>query len=256
MPSSGYYLLDNPNPYGQHYRLTRRRCQHGHTRPHLIVVHTAENKPDFDPPDIGAEAVARYFATTPREVSAHATVDSDSVIWLLPDGYEAWHAGTSIPGAYNSCSVGVEIATKAASWYGSPDRWRYAVLDELSSVLAVWARRHRIDVRHIMKEDANKGMSGLIGHGELDPDRRTDPGAAFPWAYVISETGAKMVDPTANNPQPADLVRAIQRSLNTAGATPKLVVDGIWGPLTEAAFVAAIKSGVPAHSHTGQVTVT
>lgn len=175
------YLLDNPNPNGSWFYPIRNECKHGRGL-HLIVVHTAENLPDWDGSDEGAEKVARYAATTSRKVSWHSTVDSDSTIRMLPDSYTAWHASS-----YNRCSLGIEIATQAAKWTGSPEAWRYAILRNAAKVVGEWCRAHGIQPIRIPKSVADAGGRGIIAHGDLDPTRRTDPGAAFPWNWFIDE---------------------------------------------------------------------
>ena len=173
------YLLD----HGQrvHWYPTRNTCQHGQGI-HLIVFHTAENLPDFNPPDTGAEAIARYGATTDRSVSWHSTVDSDSIIPMLPDDHTAWHVRD-----YNRCSLGVEMATKAAEWVNTPPSWRLDILENCARVVADWSKAHAIPLRKLSKQEADQGLKGLIFHSDLDPTRRSDPGPAFPLYYVIQE---------------------------------------------------------------------
>lgn len=176
-----FYLLDNPNPNGKFYKPgPRTQCPHGKGI-HLIVVHTAENLPDWTPPDQGAEKVARYASTTTRSVSWHATVDSDSIIEMLPDSYVAYHVRS-----YNYCSLGVEIATAAARWVGSPWEWREAILLNTARVVATWCKAHDIPVKRIDRVAANAGLKGIVAHADLDPERRTDPGGSFPWDWFLA----------------------------------------------------------------------
>lgn len=163
----------------------------------LGVIHTAENLPDFVGVDDGAEAVARYGATTER-ASWHDTIDSDSWIRMLPHSYTAFHVM-----GYNSRAVGVELATQAARWVETPDGWRHAILDGCAAWVADVHRRHGLPIRQVTKAQADAGMTGFTGHGVLDPTRRTDPGAAFPWDYVLDEA-AKIVGTPPPPPGYAD----------------------------------------------------
>ncbi len=181
-----YYLQAHPNPNGQFYHPKRLLCQHGRGV-HLIVLHTAENTPDFTPPDTGAEAVARYAATTSRKVSWHVTVDSDSTIPMIPDTYTAFHVRN-----YNRCSLGLEMATKASEWYGSPDAWRYPLLNRVIDQLVIWCENHNIPPVYVTKTQVDAGKAGITGHVELDPSRRSDPGHAFPWNWVLDQVSAKV----------------------------------------------------------------
>lgn len=172
------YLLTNRNRHGNWFYPTRRTCQHGINGPHLIVLHSAENLPDFDPPDLGAENVARYATTTQRQVSWHYTVDSDSIIEMLPVDYTAWHVRN-----FNRCSVGIEIATQHDAWLRAPETWLYQVYDNVADILKFYKTTAGIPLVYRERDEAGKW--GVITHAELDPTRRKDPGQAFPIEWVI-----------------------------------------------------------------------
>lgn len=164
-----YDFRDNPN---KNFYPTRR----GDIR--MVVIHTAESLPDWSGADGGAEAVSRYGATTSRQVSWHATVDSDSVLTNLPDEYTAFHAK-----GVNSVSLGVEVATQAAKWGHAPPHWTANTIRNLAGLVAGWCKKHRIPVRRIR----DPKLSGIIAHADVDPERRTDPGKDFPWELFLDE---------------------------------------------------------------------
>lgn len=180
-----YYLLDHPNPNGPFYYTQRKTCKHGKNQPHLIVIHTAENKADTIPADEGAEAVAKYASTTTRQVSWHYTVDSDSIVAMLPDEYVAFHASS-----YNTCALGVEQAVQAALWPQYTYEYRTAVIRNAAHVVRGWQHKYGIPNRRITRAQADAGEAGIISHAELDPDRRSDPGVSYPWYYLLDQTGA------------------------------------------------------------------
>lgn len=171
-----YYLLDNPNPNGNHFYTTRAKPIQ------IIVLHTAENLPDFTPPDTGAESVARYASTTSRAVSWHSTVDSDSVIPMIPDGYTGFHVRN-----YNSISLGLEMATQAHTWVDTPYGWRIRMLDNVAKQVAQWCSDHVIPAKLITKSEVDAGVRGITFHSRLDPTRRRDPGDAFPHPYLLDK---------------------------------------------------------------------
>lgn len=188
--SSGFWLLDNPNPNGKFYYATRRACSHGippEQLPHIAVVHTAESLPDFTLPDTSGESLARYASTTTRRVSWQATVDSDGPIPMLPDSYVAFHVV-----GYNSCSVGMEIATKASLWGVSDPEWQTRILDQAANQVAWWCRVHNLPATRLTKGEVDLGRRGIIDHARLDPTRRTDPGPAFPWDSFIPNVAARL----------------------------------------------------------------
>lgn len=179
-----YYLLENHMNLHNGGKLpwytTRRTCKHGIQGAHLAVVHTPETLEDFSPPDSAAENVAQYGARTTR-ASWHFTSDSDSAIQMLPWTYTAWHVM-----GYNRCAIGGEIGAKATSWPGAPDWWEDAVLDQAAVKFREGMDFHGIPYRKITRAQADRGEYGMIGHGELDPDRRSDPGSAFDWDQLIA----------------------------------------------------------------------
>lgn len=186
--SSGYYFLDYENPNAKlrengkrgHYYPYRQRCKHG-KGVHLLVVHTAENTPDWKPPDGGALRIAKYGASTTRSASWHWTTDSENSIHCLPDEFTAFHVI-----GYNHCSAGVEIATKAASWPQAPDWWTAAVLNRTAKIYAEWCKKWEIPVRKLTKAEADRGEKGIVAHATLDPSRRSDPGAGFDWGRFMA----------------------------------------------------------------------
>ena len=220
-----YYLLDHPNPNGRHYYTTRRKPIQ------IIVIHTAESLPDFTSPDMGAERVARYGATTSRSASWHSTIDSDSIIPMLPDSYTAFHVR-----GYNSQSLGVEIATQAHKWPIAPKDWIDKTITNLADVVRRWGELYQIPYHRIARANVDAGSRGLVAHADLDPQRRTDPGAMFPWDLLYRKlTGLEEDEMTLKRGDSGNAVKLFQQCLNTQGAGQNLTVDGAYGTQTVAA---------------------
>lgn len=189
-----YKLIEDPNPSGPNFYDSRRKPIQ------FVVMHTAENLPYFkDDVDKGAEDVAEYGATTTRDVSWHVTVDSDSIVWMLPDSHTAWHVRS-----YNSPSLGIEIATQAHKWDDAPEEWLAGVVENTAKVLAIWSQRHDIPLRRISKAQADNGQKGIVAHADLDPSRRSDPGDDFPWDRVLNRSREIVLgeEPSEPTPQP------------------------------------------------------
>ena len=148
-----------------------------------IGVHTAENLPDLSPPDLGAENVARYFATTERPASAHVNVDSDSTVVCLPDEAVAFAAR-----GYNRAFLHIELCTQAHRWDDLPQGWRSRILQWAANVCGEWCHRYRIPVVRVTKANLDAGQKGLFAHSDVDPERRTDPGRSFPWGEFLTLT--------------------------------------------------------------------
>lgn len=123
--------------------------------------------------ETGAGAVARLCDPAAR-VSSHYTVDEDGTIYQhVPEECRAWHAGVSYwAGArdINARSVGIEIVNPGHEFgYRSfPDVQIGAVIHLAKGIVA----RHSIPKERV------------IGHSDVAPARKTDPGELFPWGTL------------------------------------------------------------------------
>jgi hypothetical protein len=181
--STGIYLVDHP-PVTRQYRSPRRAAPSG-----VVVVHTAESFPDENPPDTGAENVAAFIARRTNYGSYHDLVDSDSIIRMVRYTDEAFHDATGS----NPHSYGVSAATQAAKWSQLRQSWVDATVRNMALAAAHYCRwlfAQRgilIPARRITRDDSERRVPGFISHAQRDPDRRTDPGATFPWSQFLGE---------------------------------------------------------------------
>lgn len=115
-------------------------------------------------------AVARLTSAEAR-VSSHYTVDEDGTIYRhVAEEMRAWHAGVSHwRGAtdINSRSVGIEIVNPG-------HEFGYRAFPE-AQIAAVIALSQGIVSRHAIP------LRNVIGHSDIAPGRKTDPGELFPW---------------------------------------------------------------------------
>lgn len=217
--STGYLLLDRPQARKQ-YGIPRR----GNTRPSgTMVVHTAENAPDLDGPDSGAENVAAWLLRRTDAGSYHSLVDSDSIVLLAPTHAETWHETST-----NRWAVGISAAVRAAGWADIPTERRHAIVRNLALAAAQHARVLRdqygvtVPAVRITRAQALARVPGFIGHGEIDTGRRSDPGASFDWTLFLSAYAEAMALP-APPPGPAP---------SPAAPASGLLEDGKWGAAT------------------------
>lgn len=189
--SSGYLLLDQPNPNGPHFYTTRNK-------PLLaIVVHITAGLEDLDTvDDHSAEATAQYAATTSTQVSWHSGSDTDSSVYLLPAGYTAWHAT-----AYNGSTYGHEISKTHPDWRSMSADWVRKTLGRAADTLRPVAQANGIPARKATRAELDREIAnynagrpwqpvGYIGHTELQPENRRDPGMVggvdtFPWGDFL-----------------------------------------------------------------------
>ena len=224
------YLEAHP-PARSQYRRPRRAEPSG-----AIVVHTAENAPDLDGDDGGAEGVARFISTRTDAGSYHTVVDADSIVRVVPYDAEAYGEGTG----GNPYALHLSFAVKTGTWDElEPDRLAAIVLNgaRAAADMARWLnpKGKATPAVRISADAYRRKAAGFISHAELDPSRRSDPGASFPWGAFLDLYAQELHMPTTTDP-----VKASQQRLNDSGAKPPLVIDGVWGPACDAALDAVL----------------
>jgi len=143
----------------------------------LLVIHSIS----LPPGEFGGEGVVRLFTNTldwaahpfyatlrGLRVSAHFLVRRNgAIIQFVPCGRRAWHAGQSSWRGRASCndfSIGVELEGVDTRPYTER---QYA---RLATLVAALRRRYPI--------------TEIVGHSDIAPGRKTDPGPAFDWARL------------------------------------------------------------------------
>lgn len=126
-----------------------------------------------------------------REVSAHYLIGRDGQCHALVDeAMRAWHAGAGTwRGIWdvNSHSIGIELDNCGFSPFSAPQM--DCLCDLLRGIMARW---------HIAPE-------GVIGHSDMAPGRKIDPGPRFDWARLAREGLAVM--PEVRAPLAVDPLR-------------------------------------------------
>lgn len=123
-----------------------------------------------------------------RPVSSHYLVRDDPpvVYRLVDEGQRAWHAGVSSwrrVTALNSASIGIEIvnAGDMPSAPGTPPgelvfpEYPKAQIDVVVALVKDIVKRHGIRPENI------------VGHSDIAPQRKVDPGPKFPWKRLADE---------------------------------------------------------------------
>lgn len=132
-------------------------------------------------------------------VSAHYLINEDGVVHRLVDeDKRAWHAGVawwrgSIE--INTRSIGIELVNPGHEWGYRP--FPEAQMRSLIEISRAVLSRHPIPARNV------------VGHSDVAPTRKTDPGEFFDWAR-LAKAGIGLW-PTGVTPYPAptDQARAI-----------------------------------------------
>ncbi len=120
-----------------------------------------------------AGALARL--TDPAaKVSAHYVVDEDGTIHrLVAEEHRAWHAGRSHWRGVtdiNSASIGIEIVNPG-------HEWGYRAFPD-AQIEALIPLVHEIKERHAITR------GNVVGHSDIAPTRKQDPGELFPWGRL------------------------------------------------------------------------
>jgi AmpD protein len=145
--------------------------------PELIVVHGISLPPgEFGGPWIDRlftgglpPDVHPYFHDIARvRVSAHALIRRDGVIvQYVPFGQRAWHAGQSHyrgRAACNDFSIGIELEGTDDTPYADPQ------YDQLGAL-----------VEALLATYPSLSSDHIVGHSDVAPGRKTDPGPSFDW---------------------------------------------------------------------------
>ena len=145
----------------------------------MIVLHYT-GMPD------AAGAIAR-LRDPEAKVSCHYLVDEDgTVLRLVDEDKRAWHAGRSHWREIediNSASIGIEIVNPGHDW--GYRTFPQAQLDALVPLVADIKGRHGIT------------RGNVVGHSDIAPPRKRDPGELFPWA-LLARLRLALPRPTRN----------------------------------------------------------
>ena len=120
-----------------------------------------------------SEAISR-LTNIQSEVSCHYLIKKNGeIVKLVPDLYTAWHAGKSSWKGFKSLnqnSIGIEITNPGHEFgYKKFSKKQISCLLKLSKFLI---KKYRISYKNI------------LGHSDIAPERKKDPGEKFPWEYL------------------------------------------------------------------------
>ena len=113
---------------------------------------------------------------TKFKVSSHYIIAEDGEIWqLVAEGHRAWHAGVAkwrdVEKDINSCSIGIELCSKDLGQSG-------------------FSKEQKISLVRLMKKLIKKYKirpENIVGHSDIAPMRKADPGKAFFWKELAEE---------------------------------------------------------------------
>ena len=108
------------------------------------------------------------------KVSSHYFIKKNGeILTLVPDLYIAWHAGISCwknDNSINKLSIGIEISNP-----GHDYKYKKFSKKQINSILKL--------SKFLVKKYKIKSKF-ILGHSDISPDRKKDPGEKFPWQYL------------------------------------------------------------------------
>jgi N-acetylmuramoyl-L-alanine amidase len=133
-------------------------------RPNFVILHYTSNA--------DAERALRTLTDPLAKVSAHYLVARDGKIYQLVDEHaRAWHAGVSYWGGerdVNSASLGIELDNDGEEPFAEPQ------IAALVRLLADIKERYAVPA------------ANFLGHADVAPRRKADPGRRFPWQRLAA----------------------------------------------------------------------
>lgn len=177
---------------------------------HLVLHYTAGNfesslKKLTDPKD-------------PNPVSAHYLVpemamDGRRVFQLVQDKDRAWHAGVSSWGTktnLNNTSIGIEIVNLGYQYKEGERSWCPFSDYQIQTVIAL--------SQEIIQRYGIQPIN-VIGHSDIAPGRKLDPGPLFPWKKLYEKGIGTWFDEQALNIHAQENIDiyALQKNLKSYG---------------------------------------
>ena len=108
------------------------------------------------------------------KVSSHYFIKKNGeILTLVPETYIAWHAGVSHWKNFksiNKYSIGIEISNS-----GHDYNYTKFTSEQIKSVLKL--------SKYLIKKYKIK-YNFILGHSDISPERKIDPGEKFPWQYL------------------------------------------------------------------------
>ena len=148
----------------------------------LLVIHNISLPPgqfggghieQFFTNQLNADEHSYFAEIADLQVSAHLLIDRDGeVVQFVPLSRRAWHAGDSSFAGCANCndySIGIELEGTDTAPYSAKQYQRLVQVcrELLSAYPALSAER-------------------IVGHSDISPGRKTDPGPAFDWAHFFA----------------------------------------------------------------------
>ena len=139
----------------------------------FIIFHYTGMKNEFG-------AIERLTSIKSKVSSHYLIKNNGEIVVMVPDTYIAWHAGISSWKNYislNKNSIGIEISNPGHDFdYKKFSKKQIQSIKKLSKFLI---KKYKIS------------KNNILGHSDIAPDRKKDPGEKFPWKYLAKSNIGK-----------------------------------------------------------------
>tara|TARA_Y100000591_G_C21761071_1_gene660120 strand:+ start:520 stop:1266 length:747 start_codon:yes stop_codon:yes gene_type:complete len=119
------------------------------------------------------DAIKKLTNNTSKVSSHYLIKNNGKILTLVPDLYVAWHAGVSQWKNFtylNKHSLGIEISNP-----GHEHNYKEFSKEQIKAV---------INLSLYLKKKYKIKKEFILGHSDISPTRKKDPGEKFPWEYL------------------------------------------------------------------------
>ena len=194
--------------YSYNFDLKKRKK----TQIKFIIFHYTGMKKEKD-------AINKLISQNSK-VSSHYFIKKDGeILTMVPDLYKAWHAGISTWKNYNSLnkySIGIEIHNP-----GHDNKYDKFTKKQIHSILKL--------SKFLIKK-YNIKSKFILGHSDISPDRKKDPGEKFTWEFLSKKKigywhnlNEKKLQKLRNQKISKSEEKAFVKNLNKIGYSKNLV---------------------------------
>ena len=161
--------IDTTLNYSPNFNITKRKVKNIK----FIIFHYTGMKKEID--------AINLLTDQKSKVSCHYFIKKNGeILTLVPDLYISWHAGVSSWKNFNSInknSIGIEISNP-----GHDFEYKKFPTKQINSILKL--------TTFLIKKYKIKS-NFILGHSDIAPDRKKDPGEKFPWNKLAKKNFCK-----------------------------------------------------------------
>lgn len=172
-----------------------------------------------------SEDAIKHLCNSKAKVSCHYVIDEDGEIFqLVEERYRAWHAGVSYwrgRDNINNFSIGIELINP-----GHEFGYRHFPEKQIKSLIEL--------CKLILKRNIHIEPRNIVGHSDIAPLRKEDPGELFNWK-ILAKNGIGLW-PDANIFPKKNEILVIQEKLSSYGY--KVNLDGNYTEETKKVIIA------------------